>query len=91
VLQIASRGSLPVELVAQDYDDPRVPWRDRFSPLIDGFYVEHFKDVAAYTYANKLVQKNIALDDIIDDRFVAPALKDLKLETYWTPQNPVAQ
>ncbi|HTN41481.1 MAG TPA: ABC transporter substrate-binding protein [Asticcacaulis sp.] len=91
VLQIASRGSLPVDLVAQDYEDPRVPWRDRFSPLIDGFYVEHFKDVAAYTYANKLVQKNIAVDDIIDDRFVAPALKELKLETYWTPQNPVTQ
>jgi sulfonate transport system substrate-binding protein len=91
VLQIASRGSLPVDLVAQDYDDPRVPWRDRFSPLIDGFYIEHFKDVAAYTYANKLVQKNIALEDIIDDRFVGPALKDLKLETYWTAQNPVAQ
>ncbi len=91
VLQIASRGSLPVELVAQDYDDPRVPWRDRFSPLIDGFYVEHFKDVAAYTYANKLVQKNILVDDIIDDRFVVPALKELKLETYWTPQNPVTQ
>ena len=86
LLQIASRGALPVELVAQDYDDPRVPWRDRFSPLIDDVYVEHFKDVATYTYNNKLVQKNIAVEDIIDDRFIAPALKELKLESYWTPQ-----
>ncbi|WP_303828533.1 ABC transporter substrate-binding protein [Asticcacaulis taihuensis] len=86
VLQTASRGSIPVDLVAKDYDDPRVDWKNRFSPLVDDFYVEHFKDVADYTYANKLVQNHIAVTDIIDDRFLVPALKDLGLETYWTPQ-----
>ncbi|MCP4637549.1 MAG: ABC transporter substrate-binding protein [Methyloversatilis sp.] len=91
VLQMASRGNLPVDLIARDYDDPRLGWKDRFSPLLDGFYRQHFSDVAEYIHANGLVQKRVPVEDIIDDRFLAAALRELSagglsLDGYWTPQ-----
>lgn len=87
VLQIASRGNLPVALIARDYDDPRLGWKDRFSPLLDGFYRQHFRDVAAYIHDNGLVQKQLPVEDIIDDRFLNAALKDLSFEGYWNAQS----
>lgn len=84
VLEMASRGSLPVELVARDYEDPRVSWKERFSPLLDDFYRAHFRDVAEYIYTNGLVQKHIAPGDIIDDRFLQAALRDLDYDGYWS-------
>ncbi|MBT9516020.1 MAG: ABC transporter substrate-binding protein [Methyloversatilis discipulorum] len=87
VLQMASRGNLPVELIARDYDDPRLGWKDRFSPLLDGFYRQHFRDVAAYIHDNGLVQKHVPVEDIIDDRFLNAALKELSFEGYWSAQS----
>ncbi|WP_380872007.1 nitrate ABC transporter substrate-binding protein [Sphingomonas sp. DBB INV C78] len=85
VIDEAARGDTPVSVVEKDYDEPRVTWRDRFSPLFDDFMVRHYRSVADYTFAQGLVRQKVDVDTLLDRRFAAQALKNLGLEDYWQP------
>lgn len=80
----ASRGFMPVDIVQQDYDNPAIPWKERFSPLFTPAVRGHYRSVADYAFTHGLVRSKIDADALLDDRFVKQALKDLKLEGFWS-------
>lgn len=85
VIEEAARGDTPISVVEADYDEPRVSWRDRFSPLFDDFMVRHYRSVADYTFAQGLVRRKVDVAALLDRRFAAQALENLKLDGYWQP------
>ncbi|WP_077228376.1 ABC transporter substrate-binding protein [Sphingomonas hengshuiensis] len=89
VIKDSSRGSMPVEIIARDYANDGIPWRERFSPTFTRDVIAHYRSVADYAFARGLVRNKIDVDALIDQRFVAPALRDARLEGFWSPTTPV--
>lgn len=85
IIQIATRNGTPEDVVRRTYDDPTLTWKDRWSPLVDGVVSAHYHDVVDAAYAQQLISAPLNADELVDARFVNQALKDLKLENYWTP------
>lgn len=82
------------EYVARRSHDEAVPWRDHWSPLFDGLVTGHYRRALAFAADTKLIPKPIPLSEIIDDRFVGPALQELGVQDFWTawpePEPPTA-
>ncbi|MBJ7437736.1 MAG: ABC transporter substrate-binding protein [Sphingopyxis sp.] len=83
VIRNAARGALPVEIIEKDYADSSIPWRERFSPLYSPALRTHYHSVADYAFRRGLIRSKIDADALFDDRFVAKALTDLKLDDFW--------
>lgn len=83
VLRDSSRGYLPESVLREDYAEPGVSWRDRFSPLYDTALRDHYRSVTNYTFERGLVPAKVDAEPLFDDRFVTRALRDLKLEGFW--------
>ncbi|UIJ46614.1 ABC transporter substrate-binding protein [Sphingomonas cannabina] len=83
VIRDAARGSVPEDVIARDYAESGIPWRDRFSPLFRPEVAEHYRAAAAYAYDRGLVRSKIDADRLLDDRFVTRSLHNLKLEGFW--------
>lgn len=83
MIEHSSRGTLPVDVVEKDYDNPAISWKERYSPIFSPAVRTHYHSVADYAFERKLVRSKIDADALIDDRFVKQALKDLNLEGFW--------
>lgn len=82
VIRESSRGSLPPEIIEQDYGNS-VPWRERFSPLFSDAVRTHYRSVADYVVRRGLVRNKVDPNTLLDDRFVNQGLKDLHLTDFW--------
>ncbi|QAY76046.1 ABC transporter substrate-binding protein [Sphingosinicella sp. BN140058] len=91
VIEIAARAETPRSVVEAEYAEPRVRWRDRFSPLYDQAVIGHYREVADYTYRNGLVRSKVDVDKLLDRRFAGEALRDLKLEGHWPQPQQAAE
>lgn len=91
VIEIAARAETPRSVVEAEYAEPRVSWRDRFSPLYDQAVIGHYREVADYTYRNGLVRSKVDVEKLLDRRFAGEALRDLKLEGHWPQPQQAAQ
>ncbi|WP_236575066.1 MULTISPECIES: ABC transporter substrate-binding protein [unclassified Sphingobium] len=83
VIHNAARGALPERIVAKDYANSGIPWRERFSPVFNPAVRTHYRSVADYALQRGLIRNKVDADALIDERFVDKALKDLKLEQFW--------
>lgn len=83
VIRNAARGAMPEEIVAKDYANSTVAWKERFSPIFSPAVRTHYHSVADYALQRGLIRTKVDADALLDDRFVKQALKDLKLENYW--------
>ncbi|MEG3181414.1 ABC transporter substrate-binding protein [Sphingomonas sp. LT1P40] len=83
VIEITSRAESPRSVVEAELNEPRVAWKDRYSPLYDDFMVGHYRDAAAYTFDQGLVRKQVDVDKLLDRRFATKALERLKLQDQW--------
>ena len=83
VIRKAARGALPEDIVAKDYANSGIPWRERFSPVFNPAVRTHYRSVADYALERGLIRNKVDADALIDERFVDKALKDLKLEQFW--------
>jgi len=88
VIRLAAQLGTPESVVLRDYEGDESAWKDRFSPLFDPFTTEHYREAAQFTYEQKLIGKKLDVKDLFDTRFLDTALKELKLENYWTPRKP---
>jgi sulfonate transport system substrate-binding protein len=57
---------------------------NRLNPLIDEFVVARYKDQAARAKAYGLIKTDVDVDGWLEPKYLQQALKDLKLETYWS-------
>jgi sulfonate transport system substrate-binding protein len=85
IAEIASRGETPLSVVEKEWDEPRVAWADRWSPLFDAPVFEHYRAAADYIFKQGLVREKVDVDALLDRRFADQALRNLKLETFWQP------
>ncbi|EQB02253.1 hypothetical protein L288_16970 [Sphingobium quisquiliarum P25] len=83
VIRRAARGALPEDIVAKDYAESGIAWRERFSPIFGPAVREHYRSVADYALERGLIRKKVDTGALLDERFVDKALKDLKLEQFW--------
>jgi sulfonate transport system substrate-binding protein len=75
-------GVYEKKLLVEDYGDDL---KLRSSPLFDPFLTSRYKDAVVQSIKFKLTRKTFDVDPWIDRSFLTAALKDLKLENYWTP------
>ncbi len=59
----------------------------RLSPLFDAYALARNKQGVQDAYRFKLIRKPFDADQWIDRRYLDAALKELKLENYWVPQD----
>lgn len=85
VIEITSRAESPRSVIEAELNEPRVAWPDRYSPLYDDFMVSHYRDVATYTFDEKLVRTKVDVGKLLDRRFATKALERLNLEQHWQP------
>jgi len=83
VISNAARGAMPEEIVAKDYANSGIPWKERFSPIFSPAVRTHYHSVADYALQRGLIRSKVDADALLDDRFVKKALQELKLEDYW--------
>jgi len=88
VIDISTRGEAPRSVVEAELDEPRLSWRDRFSPLFDGAVIDHYRNVADYTFRQGLIRTPVDIDRIMEPRFAEQAIHKLKLDRHW-PAPPV--
>lgn len=92
VIRAAARGAMPEAIVAKDYAESGIPWRDRFSPLFTPEIADHYRSVANYAFERGLVRSKVDSKALLDDRYVKRALKNLQLESFWAaPGAPAAK
>jgi sulfonate transport system substrate-binding protein len=84
-IRIATRNGTPEAVVRRGYEDPSLAWRDRWSPLFDDAVSTHYREVAASAANQHLTSRPVDAASLLEPRFVQAALKQLKLESYWTP------
>ena len=61
--------------------------KDHWVPVFDPFIVAHYRNSIAYALKAKLIRRDVTVDEFIDERFSQAALRELKLEHYWTPMD----
>jgi sulfonate transport system substrate-binding protein len=83
------QAGTPEKAVRESYDDAGLDWKDFFTPIFDGVLLSHYRRTAEFAYDDHLIRVPIRAEDLLQPKFVAQALKDLKIEHFWT-QTPVA-
>lgn len=86
VIKDGTRAGVPEKAVRRSYDDPALAWKDRFSPVYDGVVRRHYSEVLRFAREQKLVRKDLAVDELLEPRFVTAGLKELGLTDYWQRQ-----
>jgi sulfonate transport system substrate-binding protein len=76
----------PYSVELKEYEG--VPLKQKIVPLFDPFLKEHYRQAVAYAVQTKLIRKEFAVDDWFEPRFLEAALRDLKLENYWSRSDP---
>jgi sulfonate transport system substrate-binding protein len=87
--RLISRSGTPLSVVQRDSDND-IDWRDRWSPLFDGYMRQHYADAIRFAYDQKLIRKAISLDSFFEPRYVKHALEARQLTGYWTARGGAA-
>ena len=80
-----ARAGYPEVVFQKEHESS--PLLPRVSPLIDAQFIDVVRAAAEVSLRLNLIRKPANLDGWFDDKYVTQALKDLKLEKYWTSQD----
>ena len=83
-VKIAEASGQPAAVIRREYQTDAVSWKQRWSPLFDAFVLDHYRTAIAYSRQGNLIRRDLDAASLFDPRFVNAALKELKLENYWT-------
>lgn len=75
-------SGFPRETFADDFENDRLA--SRLNPLIDDYVVARYKEQAAAANAYGLLKADVDIDGWFERKYVDQALKDLKLENFWS-------
>jgi sulfonate transport system substrate-binding protein len=90
-IQEGVQAGTPEKAVRESYDDNRFAWKDLFTPIFDETLLSHYRRTAEFAYADHLIRVPIRAEEILQPKFVSQALKDLKIEHFWTATPAVIQ
>lgn len=80
-----TRNGTPESVVRRRYDDPALPWKDRWSPLFDELAWAQYRHDIALARQKKLISRDIKAEELLEPRFATAALSELGLGSYWQP------
>lgn len=81
----ATLNGTPLAVAKRSYDDPAVTWRDHWSPLFDELVTQHYRQAVEFAVNTKLVTKPLKVEELLQPKFVGPAIQELHLDAYWSP------
>lgn len=84
VIRQATRSGLSERIVRRTYDESNISWKDRWSPLFRPELYEHYREAVAFARKNAIIQSDVDVNALLDDRLAQTALKQLNLTNYWT-------
>ncbi len=84
VIKDGTRSGVPESVVRRSYDDPSLAWRDRWSPVYDAVVYKHYRSVLEFARSQKLIQKDLKAEDLLEPKYANAALKKLSLTDYWS-------
>ncbi|MDR2164172.1 MAG: ABC transporter substrate-binding protein [Zoogloeaceae bacterium] len=91
IIRIGTRAGTPEEVVRKNYNDLTLDWKNRWTPLFDQVVYDHYREVTAFARAHKTIRRDVNADELLEPKFVRQALKNLKLEDFWTPSEAAAK
>lgn len=93
VLKTWAQGGIPYAFFKEDLQGR--PISDFITPIIDDYFVNHYKEAAAFSKERGFIRKEFDVEKWIDRSFVDAALKEEGLENYWQPRdadgNPISK
>ncbi|KAF0219083.1 MAG: NitT/TauT family transport system substrate-binding [Geobacteraceae bacterium] len=81
LFKLWSQNGTPYSLLKEQYGGKS--GKHITTPLLDEFFVNHYRNGVAYSKENKYIRKPFDVDQWIDRSYLDAALKELKLEKYW--------
>lgn len=92
IVKLGTLNGTPEKIVRRNYDESGITWKDRFSPLFRPELYEHYREATAFARKYKIITGDIDVATLLDDSLVTQAIKNNKLEGYWTlPASPTQQ
>jgi sulfonate transport system substrate-binding protein len=85
VIQEGSRNGTPQAVVRQTYANPRIAWKDSWTPLFDGLVWQQYRQSATFAFDRKIIGRWVPAESLLEPHFVQAALRNLKLDGYWQP------
>jgi len=76
-----AQSGIPYSAFKQDFDGQLL--KERLSPLLDEFFIQHYRDSAATARKYRLIRKEIDIDSWFETKYLQQGLKELKLEGFW--------
>jgi sulfonate transport system substrate-binding protein len=86
VVKIYTRGGLTESTVRRDFDGQPTPWKERWAPLFDANLYQYFDEAVRLSYEKQLIRRTFSSAELFDERYARAAVRNLKLDNYWTPQ-----
>lgn len=84
VLKLWQQSGTPARHYAQDWE--KVSLKERFSPIFDDYFIDHYNAAVTDSLNYGLITQAVDLNQWFDTHYLETALKELKLENYWTPE-----
>jgi sulfonate transport system substrate-binding protein len=83
VIEDGTRSGVPESVVRRSYDDPSLAWKDRFNPAYDAVVFQHYRGVLDFARKQKLINKDLKAEELLEPKYTQAALKKLQLSSYW--------
>jgi len=84
VIKDGTRSGVPESVVRRSYDDPTLAWKDRFNPAYDEVVYTHYRGVLAFARSQKLINKDLKAEELLEPKYAQAALKKLELTKHWS-------
>ena len=84
IIKLGTRDGNSEAVARRTYEESGLSWHDRWSPHYPPALYEHYRLDIAYAKDKGIIRYPIDPAALLDHRFVDTALKDLKLDGYWT-------
>jgi sulfonate transport system substrate-binding protein len=82
VLALWARTGTPLSTYKEEYEG--LPIKLVIVPLLDEFYINHYKEGVAFAKERGLIRNAFDVDKWIDKSYLEAALKELGLENFWS-------
>jgi sulfonate transport system substrate-binding protein len=85
-LQIWTKSGTPYTALKEEFAG--LSLKQSFNPLIDDFLIEQYRDATQFSKDEKLIRRDIDLQQWFEPKYLNSALKTLGLEHYWPRRTP---
>jgi sulfonate transport system substrate-binding protein len=81
LFQLWAKAGTPFNSIKEENEGS--PLKLKNTPLLDEFYVKHYKEGVTFSKERGLIRNTFDVDKWIDKSYLEQALKELGLESYW--------